>query len=198
MSGDRKPILHHPHSVAYVRARKDQFLSVQLLCAVALANSTSFSLAAAEEDSIHTAPEKTSEAIPWSQIGAKAGADYQGDGLAVSRTAEGARLRCVFQRLEGEATREGLWLTSTVIPPSGTGNDRFRVVAADERRLTSTRKLKAETVNEFQSLLTSAATRHGGLPPTGAVSLDGQTARFTRPGLTEKCTVSMDGLRQHF
>src|SRR5204863_7611852 len=72
-------------------------------------------------------PAKTS--ISWSQIGAKAGADYQGDGLAVSPTAEGARLRCVFQRLEGEATREGLWLTSTVIPPSGTGNDRFRIVA---------------------------------------------------------------------
>src|SRR6266568_4648410 len=56
----------------------------------------------------------TNHAIPWSQIGAKAAADYQGDGLAISPTAEGARLRCVFQRLEGEATREGLWLTSTV------------------------------------------------------------------------------------
>src|SRR5262249_26270090 len=73
--------------------------------------------------------------IPWSQIGAKAGADYKGDGLAVSPTAGGARLRCVFQRLEGEATREGLWLTSTVIPPSGTVNDRFRVVATAVRRL---------------------------------------------------------------
>jgi hypothetical protein len=37
------------------------------------------------------------------------------DGLAVSPTEGGAGLRCVFQRLEGEATREGLWLTSTVI-----------------------------------------------------------------------------------
>jgi hypothetical protein len=49
-----------------------------------------------------------SPAIPWSQIGAKAGSNYQGDGLAVRPTAQGARLRCVFQRLEGEATREGL------------------------------------------------------------------------------------------
>src|SRR5207245_3145827 len=47
-------------------------------------------------------------------------------------------------------------------------------------------------------LLTSAATRHGGLPRTGAVSLDGQTARFTRPGLTEEYRVSMDGVRQDF
>src|SRR6266446_1963850 len=175
---------------------KLKLVPARMFCAVALGTGSVFSLAAAAEDSTDPAPAKTS--IPWSQIGAKAGADYQGDGLGVSPTAEGARLRCVFQRLEGEATREGLWLTSTVIPPSGTVKDRFRVVAADVRRLTSTRKLKAETVNEFQSLLTSAATRHGGLPPTGAVSLDGQTTRFTRPGLTEEYSVSMDGVRQDF
>src|SRR5438034_10812134 len=35
-------------------------------------------------------------------------------------------------------------------------------------------------------------------PPTGAVSLDGQTARFTRPGLVEEYSVSMDGVRQDF
>src|SRR3989442_15813749 len=63
---------------------------------------------------------------PMSQIAAKAGADYQGDGLAVTPTGEGARLRCVFQRLEGQATREGLWLTSTV---ANGVNDRFRIVA---------------------------------------------------------------------
>ena len=55
----------------------------------------------------------------------------RGDGLAVVPTAEGARLRCVFQRLEGEATREGMWLTSTV---TNAVNDRFRVVAADVGR----------------------------------------------------------------
>ena len=73
-------------------------------------------------------------AIPWSQLGAKAGADYQGDALAVIPTAGGARLRCAFQRLEGEATREGLWLTSTVIPPGGTVNDRFRLLAVEVGR----------------------------------------------------------------
>jgi len=81
------------------------------------------------EPSLHS-PRSDAPRLAWSQLGAKAGADYEGDGLAVSPTAEGARLRCVFQRLEGEATREGLWLTSTVIPPSGTVNDRFRIVAA--------------------------------------------------------------------
>ena len=70
--------------------------------------------------------------IPFSEIGARATADYQGGGLAVRPTAEGARLRCVFQRLDGEATREGLWLTSTL---TNGVNDRFRVVAtAIERR----------------------------------------------------------------
>ena len=70
-----------------------------------------FSLPAAAAVSADNAPPKTSEAIPCSQLGAKAGADYQGAGLAVTPTSDGARLRCVFQRLEGEATREGLWLT---------------------------------------------------------------------------------------
>ena len=32
----------------------------------------------------------TPAAIPWNQIGAKAGANYQGDGLAVTRNGEGA------------------------------------------------------------------------------------------------------------
>src|SRR5262245_18075363 len=87
-----------------------------------------FRLAIAAEAAADSAPPaKTSATIPWSQLGAKAGAGYNGDGLAVVPTAEGAHLRCVFQRLEGEATREGLWLRSTA---TNTVNDRFRIVAA--------------------------------------------------------------------
>src|SRR5450759_766056 len=52
-------------------------------------------------------------AIPFSDIGARATADYQGDALGVTATADGARLRCGFQKLEGHATPEGLWLEST-------------------------------------------------------------------------------------
>src|SRR6266851_418657 len=115
---------------------KLKLFRARLFCAVALGIGSSFSLSATAADSADTAPAKTS--IPWSQLGAKAGADYQGDGLAVIATAEGARLRCAFQKLEGEATREGLWLTSTVIPPSGTVNDRFRIVAAAVGRQPST------------------------------------------------------------
>ena len=68
----------------------------------------------------------TPAAIQWNEIGAKAGANYQGDGLAVTPDGEGARLHCVFQRLDGEATREGIWLTSTA---TNSVKDRFRVVA---------------------------------------------------------------------
>src|SRR5664279_222390 len=76
----------------------------------------------------------TPSAIPWNQIGAKAGADYQGDGLAVTPTGSGARLHCVFQRLDGDATAEGLWLTSTV---TNTVSDRFRVTAMAVGRTTA-------------------------------------------------------------
>ena len=118
-------------------------------------------------------PPKTATAIPWNQIGAKAGADYQGDGLAVTPATSGARLHCVFQRLDGEATPEGLWLTSTV---TNTVNDRFRVTAIAVGR-------SAFSVS---------------LPGAGEVSVNGQMARMNRPGLTEEYTVSMDGVRQDF
>ena len=67
---------------------KTKFKRVQarmfrMVCAVALGMGSSFSLAAAAKDSADTA--ETS--IPWSQIGAKAGAEYQGDELAVMPTA---------------------------------------------------------------------------------------------------------------
>ena len=125
---------------------KLNLFQARMFCAVALGIGSSLSLVPQSGTEDPAGPALTKASIPWSQIGGKAGADYQGDGLAVSPSAGGARLRCVFQRLEGQATREGLWLTSTVIPPSGTVRDpssvallrrvdRFRVVAADVRRL---------------------------------------------------------------
>lgn len=74
-----------------------------------------------------TGPGANSQSIPWADLGAKATAQYSGDGLAVCAAADGVvRLRCAFQRLAGEVTSEGLWLTSTV---EGAAADRFRVVA---------------------------------------------------------------------
>ena len=108
-----------------------------------------------------------------SELGAKAGAQYQGDGLSVAPTPEGARLRCVFQKLEGQVTPEGLWLTSTVEPQTG---EKFRVVARAVGRA---------------GALTA-------LPPQGTVTVADKLARCVRPGLTEEYSVSVDGVRQDF
>src|SRR6266446_2572195 len=93
---------------------KLKLFQARMFCAVALGIGSSFSLVPQRGTADPAGPALTKTSIPWSQIGTKAGADYKGDGLAVSPTAGGARLRCVFQRLEGEATLEGLWLTSTL------------------------------------------------------------------------------------
>jgi hypothetical protein len=122
--------------------------------------------------------------IPWSQIGAKAGADYKGDGLAVTPTQSGARLHCGFQRLDGEATTRGLWLTSTV---TNTVSDRFRVTAMEAGRKAADATLNSQYPESRISL-----------EEEGEVSVCGQTVRFSRPGLTEEYSVSMDGVRQDF
>ena len=132
-------------------------------------------------------------AIPWNAIGAKAGADYQGDGLTVTASASGARLHCVFQRLDGEATPEGLWLTSTapntVSDPSSVAAlrrvDRFRVTATAVGR----------TTDAFNFPYPESSIP---LADAGEVSVCGQTARLSRPGLTEEYSVSLDGVRQDF
>ncbi len=111
-------------------------------------------------------------AIPFDQIGAAAGKQYSGDGLAVASSPDGARLRCVFQRLSGNATPEGLWLVST---REGAQGQPFRVVA--------------------RALGRRAAEP---LAPSGKVEMAGQIARFIRPGLTEEYSVGIDGLRQDF
>lgn len=120
----------------------------------------------------------TPSAIPWSEIGSRATATYQGDGLVATPTRNGAKLKCAFQRLEGEVTAEGLWLTSTPIEPAG---DRFRV--------TATRVSRNHTTPDALSLA---------FPTTGTVVMEGQVARFNRPGLVEEYSVSLDGIRQDF
>ncbi len=133
----------------------------RFVLAVVVAGLTGIGFAKAEEAS--------SSAIPWSEIGARATADYQGDGLSVGASGDGAILKCVFQRLEGEATPEGLWLTSTA---SDETRDRFRVVARD--------------VNGMM------------LPATGRVAVNGGVVQFLRDGLVEEYSTSIDGVRQDF
>ena len=62
--------------------------------------------------------------IPFSDLGAKATADYQGEAIGIEATADGARLRTAFQKLSGSVTREGLWLESTEA-----GGGRLRLIA---------------------------------------------------------------------
>lgn len=137
--------------------------------------------------------------IPPGQIGSTVEQQYSGDGLSVCATDSGARLRCVFQRIEGEATREGLWLTSTA---DNAGAERFRVMATKVWRAAPRAPFAANDP------LTPTLSPNGGegvpgtgeevLPPTGTVSVEGKTARFIRPGLTEEYRVSADGVRQDF
>src|ERR1017187_1113361 len=118
-------------------------------------------------------------AIPFSDIGARATANYQGDALGVTATADGARLRCGFQKLAGQATPEGLWLEST--KPGGAGRLRLTASALGRAGLS--------TLNPQLSTV---------LPATGTVSVQDKLVRFARPGLTEEYSVSADGVRQDF
>jgi hypothetical protein len=149
--------------------------------------------------------------IPFSEIGAKATADYQGAALGITATPEGACLRCGFQKLEGRATSEGLWLESTV-----PGGGEFRLVATTVRREVlqcgpdasgplwnepapseSGRGLpQSKTLSRWCPRL--AVSSEGELPTTGTVSVEGTRVRFTRPGVTEEYSVSVDGVRQDF
>jgi len=153
----------------------------------------------------------TNASIPWDQIGAKAGADYHGDGLRVTAQDGSVKLNCVFQRLEGEATPEGLWLTSTVTNQT---QDRFRVVATALGRTGKPELRNSEgplTRPTGHPLPTAWGEGRGegcavscGAGPsrplarTGKVTVADQTVRYARPGLVEEYTVSMDGVRQDF
>src|SRR5258706_11914702 len=154
-----KQILTGPHCIALIALATRFFFMPQ-------ANAASTLLTA------DAPPSKCATAIEWSQIGARAGVDYHGEGLAVSAAGGGSRLRCVFQQLEGEATPEGLWLTSTV---SNALAERFCVVASSVGR-------RAEEMEA--------------LSRTSMVTSDSQTVRLIRPGLVEEYSVSMDGVRQ--
>ena len=109
-----------------------------------------------------------------------------GRGLTVTPSESGARLRCVVQRLEGEATPEGLWLQSRA---SSTVADSFRVVARSVGRVPARAPSGGAAIPAGVDSI---------LPGTGDVSVEGHAARFTRPGLTEEYSVSMDGVRQDF
>ena len=121
--------------------------------------------------------------IPFDRLGAEAQKQYSGDGISITPMAEGARLRAVFQKLEGQATREGLWLTSMAEEDAGKG-EKFRVLASAVGR--------RDTASSFE-------VRHSlWLAATGTMQATADAATFTRPGLVEEYRVSTDGVRQDF
>src|ERR1035441_8052577 len=186
-------------------------------------------------------------AIPFSDIGARATANYLGDALGVKATADGARLRCGFQKLDGHATAEGLWLESTkpgggqlrlVAVAVGRGGSRARQCALTEAASSVRSGMSIVTVPQGDQaplgasctrgaasffdipLLTELETTFSDVPfykhaapngaigslrqgtqtlaRTGKVSAEDKLVRFTRPGLKEEYSVSVDGVRQDF
>jgi hypothetical protein len=148
-----------------------------------------------------------SEPIPPGRIGAVAGKQYQGEGLSVAATPEGARLRCDLQKLEGQVTRQGLRLTSTTNASKG---ERFYVIASTVTRESGKRTAEVEReplcpllapslhMRIRMSALQGVVGEAKPLPRTGTVEVVDQVARFIRPGMTEEYTVSVDGVRQDF
>lgn len=117
-------------------------------------------------------------AIPLDQIGATAQKQYSGDGISITSTANGARLRAAFQKMEGEVTREGLLLKSTI--ETQAGDESFRV--------------RAIRVGRDQG----NADTHVHLAESGTVEVAADVVRYIRDGLVEEYRVSMDGVRQDF
>src|ERR1035441_8652022 len=171
----------------------------------------------------------------------------RGDALGITATADGARLRCGFQKLDGHATREGLWLQSTkpgggqlrlVAVAVGRGGSRARQCALTEAASSVRSGMSIVTVPQGDQaplgasctrgaasffdipLLTELETTFSDVPfykhaapngaigslrqgtqtlaRTGKVSAEDKLVRFTRPGLTEEYSVSVDGVRQDF
>src|SRR6266581_4196569 len=88
-------------------------------------------ICAAVSSAFRSASGQTGNPIHMAELSSKIAVQNPGDNLSVVPSPEGAHLHCIFQKLEGEATTEGLWLTSTA---SGADADRFRVTATSVGR----------------------------------------------------------------
>ncbi len=106
--------------------------------------------------------------------------------LSLVETSIGVKLRCGFQQIDADVTREGIWLLST---SEDSTTDKFCIKAVEIGRSVSDSDLPSSGDNQSFSL---------SLPSTGDVVLDDGVVRFMRPGLVEEYSVSMDGVRQDF
>jgi CSLREA domain-containing protein len=112
-----------------------------------------------------------SVSIPFSEIGARATAEYHGDGIGIHATSDGAELRTAFQKLSGTVNSEGLWLDSTEEK-----GGRLHLVASSIGR----------------------SDRSNFVPGMGSVAVTDKLVTLTRPGLIDEYSVSVDGVRQDF
>jgi hypothetical protein len=152
------------------------------------------------------------ESVSLDDLDAQFGQQSQDNGLSLTAMPEGARLLCGVQKLQGHATAEGLWLEST--KPGAEGKFRLTAIAVGREVLKCGRPLplSVETGSHQsgpdgsrpQSKTLSRNGWHlpvmdqGVLDPNGTVLVEGDLVRFTRRGLIEEYSVSMNGVQQDF
>lgn len=141
-------------------------------------------------------------AIAAGEIGREAEKNYSGDGLRIDLLPGGAWLKSDFQKLEGLATSDGLWLSSTE-GPEGDGNPGVEPMR--ENTPDFWREPAGPLFGERFRVLATAVGRQGPagerlcpLSPAGEVSGDKYLVTFQRPGLVEEYRVGVDGVRQDF
>lgn len=100
-------------------------------------------------------------------------ASCQGKWLAVNADAHGAKLKCDLQKLRGEATTDGMWINSV----TDSFDCRFRI--------------KATGISRGDGAIQRFTDK-------GAILSTASKASYSRPGLVEEYTVSVDGIRQDF
>lgn len=117
--------------------------------------------------------------IPFHELGNEAARLYPEHGSKVSPLLTGASLKAEMQDLEAEVTSSGLWIRSTAEEDEGRENSfRLRAMSVD-------RDFGGE-----EMLLASVG--------TVSIAEDQSQAAYSRPGLIEEYTTSMDGVRQDF
>jgi hypothetical protein len=116
---------------------------------------------------------QTNKTVPWFEIATRAGEQNHDEVSGISAAGEGALLHCRLQKLDGEATWDGLWLTSTV----NSGRERLQVTATAVGR---------------------AGPAAVVLPTTGNVRVRDSLVCWERTGVTEEYSVGVDGVRQDF
>lgn len=116
---------------------------------------------------------QTNKTIPWFEIASRAGEQNHGEAPGISVTGEGTLLHSWLQELDAEATRQRLWLTSTV----SSGGERLQVSATAVGR---------------------AGANAAVLPTTGSVRVRNSLVCWERTGVTEEYSASVDGVRQDF